>query len=62
LFYSINNAFNSVASLGFIFPAKTKLSCFLLNAAANRSFSKSVSGTIGGTGIGLPVSSTATKV
>jgi hypothetical protein len=57
-----NNFFNSMASSGFSLPLTIKLSCFLLKAASNRSFSKSVSGTIGGTGIGLPVSSTATKV
>jgi hypothetical protein len=42
----MNNAFNSVASSGFIFPAKTKLSCLRLNAASKRSCSSSVSGII----------------
>jgi hypothetical protein len=48
----MNNAFNSVASSGFIFPAKTKLSCLRLNAASKRSCSSSVSGW--GTSTGLP--------
>jgi hypothetical protein len=34
-FFYMNNAFNSVASSGFIFPAKTKLSCLRLNAHQN---------------------------
>ena len=41
-YYDVNNAFNSVASSGFIFPAKTKLNCFLRNAASYLSFSSSV--------------------
>lgn len=34
IYSPINNAFNSVASLGFILPAKTKLNCLRLNAAS----------------------------
>jgi hypothetical protein len=48
----MNNAFNSVASSGFIFPAKTKLSCLRLNAASKRSCSSSVSELFG---VPLPV-------
>lgn len=46
-FYSLNQskiAFNSVASLAFILPAKTRLSCLLLKAALYLLFSRSVSG------------------
>ena len=35
--------FNSVASSGFSFPAKTKLSCFLLSAESNLFFSSCIS-------------------
>lgn len=49
-----NNFFNSVASFGFIFPAKIKLNCFLRNAPSKRNFSSSVSGINSGTSIGPP--------
>ena len=64
LFYLflLNNAFSSVASAGFIFPANTRLSCFRRKAASKRCFSSSVCGSIVGTSTGRPVSSTATKV
>lgn len=47
--YYKNNAFNSVASCGFILPAKIRLNCFLLRALSKRSISSSVSGIKSGT-------------
>lgn len=54
--------FNSTDSRGFILPERISDNSFLLKAAANLSFSTSVSGSISGMGIGLLNSSTATKV
>jgi hypothetical protein len=42
-FFLHEQRFQFVASSGFIFPAKTKLSCLRLNAASKRSCSSSVS-------------------
>ncbi len=55
LYSGKNNAFNSIASLGFILPPNIRRSCLLLNAPANNSSSSAVSGTNSGTGIVLPL-------
>ncbi len=56
------SAFSSVASSGFILPARIKRNCLRLSAPSNRFCSSSVSGSRGGTGSGEPFRSSATKV
>ncbi len=52
--YYTNNAFNSVASPGFILPPNINLNCLLLNAPSYNLISSSVSGLTSGTFLGFP--------